>query len=60
MCAPSKTTDLRDEVHQRTIAAGVLWGVAGTALVVDVALWFLDTRRAAAVHARLDGGAVRF
>ncbi|MEO6952801.1 MAG: tetratricopeptide repeat protein [Polyangia bacterium] len=59
-CMPSETTSIRNEVHSRTIAAGVLWGVAGAALVADVALWILDSRRASAVQARFDGGAVHF
>ena len=58
-CAPIETQAFRDSVNGRVIGAGVLWGVAGVALVADVALWIVDSKQHRAL-AHLDGGSVTF
>ena len=42
-CAPD--AGLADHVRASQIASGVLWGVAGAALVVDLALWGVYAKR---------------
>ncbi|MEO6953924.1 MAG: hypothetical protein ABI321_19130 [Polyangia bacterium] len=59
-CLPSATEGLRDSLRGRTIAADVLWGIAGAALVADVALWVLDATHRGTLRAHLDGGSVTF
>jgi hypothetical protein len=43
-CAPSAVADLRADLRGREIGSGVLWGLAGAALIADVAVWVLEAR----------------
>lgn len=44
-CAPATLDGLRSRVQTAEVAAGVLWSLAGAALVADVTLWIVDARR---------------
>jgi tetratricopeptide (TPR) repeat protein len=43
-CDPASLDGLRTRVEVAQVAGGVLWGLAGAALIADVALWIADAR----------------
>lgn len=45
MCAPGTLDGLRTRVEIAQTAGGVLWGLAGAALVADVILWIVDAKQ---------------
>jgi tetratricopeptide (TPR) repeat protein len=60
-CSPSQLDGLRTRVLAAEVAGGVLWSLAGAALVADVILWIADGKRAH--HERLSAalaGQVQF
>lgn len=60
-CAPGSYDGLRDEVRTGQIATGVLFGLAGLGLGVDVALWVLARRPSSpAVEVSTRGMRLRF
>ncbi|MCU1276687.1 MAG: hypothetical protein JWM53_233, partial [bacterium] len=44
-CSPQALDGLRTRITTAQVAGGVLFGLAGTALVADVILWIADARR---------------
>jgi tetratricopeptide (TPR) repeat protein len=44
-CSPMQLDGLRTRVLTAQVAGGVLWALAGTALVADVILWIAEARR---------------
>jgi hypothetical protein len=64
-CSPDSLDGLRTRVQTAEVAGGVLWALAGTALVADVVLWIVDAQRPRAerriaVTLRSGGLEVRF
>jgi tetratricopeptide (TPR) repeat protein len=63
-CSPDSLDGLRTRVQTAQVAGGVLWALAGAALVADVVLWALDARRPRSERrvtaARTEGVEVRF
>jgi len=44
MCSPASLDGLRTRVELARLSGGILWGLAGAALVADVVLWIVDAR----------------
>lgn len=61
-CSPASLTGLRSTVESAQIGSGVLFGLAGAALIADVVLWTLSSRAHSPTRAALDlsNGTVRF